>query len=787
MKLLYVILFTFLISTFSFAQWERTNGPEGISITSLANLHNVLYAGTRTDGVYASTDEGISWFALNNGIETKEITAITSINDTLLIGTYNYGVYHSTDGGQTWLLSSNYNSNISVLAMVVKDQYVFASTSEGLLRSSDGGVTWEDISFLPFYESVTEMCATGDKLIATDFTNTYASTDNGENWNVIQSVGYEIFSLYAKGDTVFAGSRNKIYRSLDGGDTFIEIEISFDYSLVNVNSFAYIGQTLFLGTTYANGVYKSTDNGAFWDPASEGMGPKDVRALAVTQSSNLIAGTHYAGVYRSIDQAENWNKSMEGFPAGSSILTLVNAESGVYAGTRDGIYKSTDNGFSWNKLTGVSDTINYSEIRGIAVDGSDIYTACTYRFHGTVYKSTDYGQSWHRSDNGLPSDATFLWDVDISGETVLAATDQGLYYSTDKGQSWLPSNINESIIKLAVTENYVYGILVLNNVYRSANDGVTWNVVLNSPSTSFTSLTAKDNYVYVGDFAGGAFYSDDNGNNWYFGSGPSVYTIKFIPAVPGMVLAGTGDESSYIYASFNYSHNFSYYSEGLGVHAITEALASNSTYSFAGTDYNGVWRRFLPGITPVELTSFTATSEVSNVRLKWQTETETNNSGFQIERLQNYKISTLQNWDIIGFIEGHGTTTEEHEYSFVDENISAGEYQYRLKQIDYDGSFKFSDMVDINISQPTEFSLEQNYPNPFNPSTTIQYSIPEGGNVKLKVYNSLGEEVADLIDDYKEAGNYKINFNASELSSGIYFYQLKSKNFLSIKKMILLK
>jgi len=697
MKFLLVILYTCIISTFSIAQWERTNGPEGISIRSLTTIDNVIYAGTRTDGVYASTDEGSTWYALNNGIETEEITAITSINDTLLIGTYDFGVYHSTDSGQTWLPSSN-NSGINVATMVARDQYIFAGTSQGLFRSSDGGVNWEDISFLPFYESVTEMCATGDKLIATDFTDTYASSDNGENWNIIQSVGYEIFSLYARGDSVFAGSRNKIYRSVDGGDTFIEIEIPFDYSLVNVNSITYIGQTLFMGTTYAKGVYKSTDNGLNWEPVNEGMGPKDVRTLAVTQSSNLVAGTHYAGVYRSTDQAESWNKSMEGFPAGSSILTLVNAQSGVYAGTRDGIYNSTDNGFSWNKLTGASDTINYSEIRGIAVDGNNIYAACTYRFHGTIYKSTDYSQSWFRTDNGLPSDVTFLWDVGISGGNVIAATDQGLYYSTDKGESWLPSNIaNESIIKLAVTENYVYGTLVLDDVYRSSDDGVTWSVVLNSPSASFTALTAKDNYAYAGGFDFGSFYTTDNGNNWYqagFPSGSSVYAINFVPAVPGMVLAGTNIEPNYNYAAFNNIPVFSSYSEGLGVNAITEAITSNDTYMFAGTSYNGVWRRTLPGVT------------------------------------------------------------------LANEN---------------------------KTEVPDKYSLDQNYPNPFNPSTTIKYSIPESGNVKLTVYNSLGEKVALLTDEYKEVGTHKINFDASSLSSGIYFYKIKINNYSSTKKMILLR
>ena len=141
----------------------------------------------------------------------------------------------------------------------------------------------------------------------------------------------------------------------------------------------------------------------------------------------------------------------------------------------------------------------------------------------------------------------------------------------------------------------------------------------------------------------------------------------------------------------------------------------------------------------------------------------------------------------IGFVEGHGTTIKSNSYSFIDKNISTGEYQYRLKQIDYDGSFKYSNVVEVNVLIPTKFSLEQNYPNPFNPSTTIQYSIPESENVKLSIYNTIGEEVSKLVNGYKEAGTYKVNFNASKLSSGIYYYKIIAGNFSSVKKMILLK
>jgi hypothetical protein len=178
--------------------------------------------------------------------------------------------------------------------------------------------------------------------------------------------------------------------------------------------------------------------------------------------------------------------------------------------------------------------------------------------------------------------------------------------------------------------------------------------------------------------------------------------------------------------------------------------------------------------------------------LNWSTATETNNSGFEVQRLQNYKIAKLQNWQRIGFVEGNGTTTLTHSYSYTDKNLSPGKYYYRLKQIDFDGSYEYSKEVEVNVTAPTKFSLEQNYPNPFNPVTTIKYSVPEVGIsfmkfISLKIYNALGEEVATLINEEKPAGSYTVKFDGSNLPSGVYIYRLTAGSYSAAKKLILLK
>ncbi|HEY6626895.1 MAG TPA: T9SS type A sorting domain-containing protein, partial [Ignavibacteriaceae bacterium] len=139
------------------------------------------------------------------------------------------------------------------------------------------------------------------------------------------------------------------------------------------------------------------------------------------------------------------------------------------------------------------------------------------------------------------------------------------------------------------------------------------------------------------------------------------------------------------------------------------------------------------------------------------------------------------------YVAGFGTTTEPKSYSFIDSKLETGSYTYRLKQIDFDGSYEYSYEIIVEIEIPLEYALEQNYPNPFNPSTKISYTIPENGFVKLAVYNLLGEEVATVVNSFQKADKYEVNFNASGLSSGIYVYKIESSNFSASRKLVLMK
>jgi len=191
-----------------------------------------------------------------------------------------------------------------------------------------------------------------------------------------------------------------------------------------------------------------------------------------------------------------------------------------------------------------------------------------------------------------------------------------------------------------------------------------------------------------------------------------------------------------------------------------------------------------PTALPVELTSFIATTKNGMVDLKWETATEVNNHGFEVERK-----SPHTDWSKIGFVEGHGTSNSPKYYGYSDKPVGSGKFSYRLKQIDNDGRFEYSPVVEVMVDNlPNGFVLEQNYPNPFNPETSIRFALKEDTRASLKVFNAMGEEVATLFEGIAEAGRYyDLKFNANHLASGLYIYKLIAGEHVSVKKMVLMK
>lgn len=374
------------------------------------------------------------------------------------------------------------------------------------------------------------------------------------------------------------------------------------------------------------------------------------------------------------------------------------------------------------------------------------------------------------------------------------------------------------------TKTTVYGINILGsnehiaNIYYNTvriggnhSGGTAPNVVsggIVKGNTSATSVFNQKNNIVLNNRTGGPAGVVHTG---YFSSGTSNvgtqdidYNVYFVSDAAashagwgGVIFsdlalykaAAAPNEQNTIFKSVNFLSNTDLHLVGSSVGDLDLAGTPISgivddidgdlrhlTYPYRGADEGDI-------PLPIELSGFTASVAGNSVTIKWSTASELNNSGFDIER----KSENID-WFKIGFVPGNGTTSEIKNYSFVDNNLNVGSYNYRLKQVDHSGTYLYY-MLDetVEISVPKIFELAQNYPNPFNPATNIKYSISRESNVKLMVYNCIGQQVALLVNENQQPGNYTINFDASRMSSGVYYYKIVAGDFVSLKKMILIK
>lgn len=416
---------------------------------------------------------------------------------------------------------------------------------------------------------------------------------------------------------------------------------------------------------------------------------------------------------------------------------------------------------------------------------------------GTILRSNDKGMNWDLLNPQVNNDLNGIDFIGSGIDQIIAVGESGLILrSSDGGETWTPvsSGVTKNLNSVYSLSSFITIIAGdEGTILKSSNNGLNWVNQSLSDTTSDLNKIASMGSWFFGPILGiagdnGKLYSSTNYSFWNLietGTSEDLYDLQFKNASSGYV---AGENGTLRYTIDGGNEWFSdIFLSTITSERIRSTIIVNDTTAVgvAGSDIITIHAN--ETLLPVELSSFNFNVQNNNVKLYWTTLSELNNSGFEIER-KIIDEQHPQDWIKISFVEGNGTTNSISDYEYSDKGLNPGKYNYRLKQIDYNGNFEYHDLSgEVAISNPERFELAQNYPNPFNPSTVIGYSLSQSGFVSLKVYDLSGKEVYTLVNEVQNAGNYEVALNASNLSSGIYFYKIIAGDFISTKKMILTK
>jgi photosystem II stability/assembly factor-like uncharacterized protein len=447
------------------------------------------------------------------------------------------------------------------------------------------------------------------------------------------------------------------------------------------------------------------------------------------------------------------NYSIEAFDSTTAWVT------GTVGGSADvSIWKTTDGGATWalqyNNPAGFGNALRFfDENNGVYYGDPDPFPSGNWE----ILTTSDGGANWNRvpQSNFPPADSV---NSEYGAPNALSIFGDHVWFGTSNSAAAPPFQ---------------------GRVYHSSDKGVTWTVSSVDPALlSVSGMDYKDmNTGIVCSYEGQVGVTTDGGTTWAITS-LGTTALRSVSYAPGTDVFLTVGSSGKTHVSRDNGLVWDPYPQGTTLYRAVDATTENAWT--VGNGGNII--KWAGAALPVELNSFNASVEGKNVNLNWSTATEINNRGFEVQRK-----GSAGEFVSVGFVKGHGTTQEKHEYTFTDKNLESGSYFYRLKQIDMNGVFEFSKIVEVEIRVPNKFELSQNYPNPFNPTTKISYEIAKETVVSLKVYDIIGNEIATLVNDTKPAGAYEVIFDASNLSNGVYLYKIQAGNFTATKKLILMK
>jgi len=723
----------------------------------------------------------------NSGLPENKLLCITiDPSGNKWIGTLDSGLVKFDN--TKWTIYNKSNSALTsnmIICLLLENNNLWIGTSSGLIRKTgnifsqisdfqNNNITClaKDLNGYFWIGTLSSLFRYNGTTIDRSFTIGYVSALTVDNHNVIWAAPNVIDPGYGGGIVNVDSAGNIITYN-----TSINNLLTYHYvSAISIDEFG----TKWIGTGY--GFYKFTDQGEKIFMSNSSLGNKEVKGLLIDKNNSKwfylseptpLSGEPIPRGYLSLFDNNNWsiyNYKNSSVPYDGVFTVAESSQSGsIYVSAGYGIPS-----FLYRLLNGVWTNITlpqtqYNTIKFMWYDSLTELLWVDFLYSANKYTFLYNGSSWSQVNN-IPGGA--INKMKRRDNVIWIATSQGLIKYKDSVYT-IFNNSNSGLLNNNVTSvdfDSHGNVWVSTGAGLAKYDGANWTTynATNSPLTcdNLSSLAI------------------DKTDNIYMGT---VQTTSY-PTISAIGLVKFDGKNWSIFNSTN-----------SGLNDITYRSVLNSIYYYSLEDINDlaidstgkIWIASDGGVsvydkdgipTPVELLSFTGTQQNNSATLKWSTATETNNNGFYIQRSYNNG-----NWEEVVFIKGAGTSTQLHYYIFTDKNLLNGKYNYRLKQVDLNGTTSYSNQVELIISGRMDYALYQNYPNPFNPATTINYSIAKDGIVKLTIYNAIGSKVSTIVNEYKPAGSYSIQFNGSNFASGIYLYRLESGIYSSVKKLIIMK
>jgi hypothetical protein len=670
----------------------------------------------------------------------------------------------------------------AAFAMFADGSNLYAGMSQaGVFRSTDGGATWTQKINGMSYQTTTVISKSGANLLASGTVGLYYSTDNGDNWTAATGLpaGNGVSCIAMIGTDVFAGTMGKgVYHSTDNGVTWTATNSGLPGggATTGVGSIAAIGTTLLASATnnsILGPMYRSTNLGGSWTLANTGL-PSD---YSLYNSMYSDGSTVYAGgtsLYKTTNSGDNWTQADNGIPPFSGISDIGKSGSNIFAAAANYVYGSTDGGGNWTPLGSAG--LPFMNMVSIEVTGSAIYAGT---IANGVYKSTDNGATWTQTVTGLK--ARDMNNFFIDGST-LYANGNSIFKTNDGGDTWVNVRGNLKDSSSQPTFVYVNGSMLIERDFpvegleRSTDSGATWTSIgsglgsLGSVgmivSTS-AGLIAADNRIYR---------STDNGDTWF-----QVDTaLGNLVGFSGLYKAGS-DLYAYgleVAKSTDDGATWAWADSGMATYFGVGGFTSVGSTLFVGGGFpNKVYKSTNGGAFWTAVTSLPASGGTSQLLSE-------GNSLFACSPNNGIFVSTNlgTSWTKISI----GLPTPNYAYSLA----ILGGMMYAGTSGNSVWKRPLSDVVgveEIASVIPTHFALEQNYPNPFNPTTNFKFQVVQGGFVKLTVFDVLGREIATLVNENLHPGTYQASWDASRMSSGVYYYRLQAGVYSEMKKMLLVK